>query len=295
MPSDADNSVEDMTLEISDEEKRDRTLTDDTLEKAVQIFRDAGFVVLEEVVPEDWLTRTRAEYEEAYWEAWEKELEANPDKVQGKGFQGIPGEFGAQGMPMRMPFMNELAIANPWALQILDVVMGDDFFLALPYGSNTAAPNADPGPQHVHRDTDPHLFPEFPVSTPPTQVVVNIPLTDFTPENGSTELWPGTHRVPDLDPSDGEKLEERAETMPSLRANMPAGSVVVRDMRMWHRGMPNTTDDLRIMLAPYYNHRIHVPPSDPATVAGTIPQSVADEMSERALDLCRHNPVGETP
>lgn len=285
MSSSVNDGADQMAIDVSNREKDQRALTEETLATAVRIFRDAGFVVLPGLAPTEWIERTRDEYAAAYWKAWEQEVENNPGKVEGKGFQGIPGEFGAQGMPLREPFMDELAIANPWAMQILHTVMSEDIFLRLPYGSNTAAPNADAGPQHVHRDTGAQLLPDLPIATTTHNAVVNIALTDFTPENGSTEIWPGTHRLPDHDASDGGDLEARAETMPSVRANMPAGSVVVRDMRMWHRGMPNTTDELRIMLAPVYTHPLLG--SEPPDVS--VPRSLWDGYSERARHLCRYN------
>lgn len=288
MSSSESDGVNKMAIEVSTQEKEEQALSQETLDTAVQIFRDAGFVILKEIVPSEWIERTRDEYAEAYWAAWEEEKAKNPDKVEGKGFQGIPGEFGAQGMPMQEPFMDELAIANPWAMQILHSVMSEDIFIQLPYGSNTAAPSADPGPQHLHRDIGAQLLPDLPIATTPHYAVVNIALTDFTPENGSTEIWPGTHRLPDHD-EDGADLETRSEALPSVRANMPAGSVVVRDMRMWHRGMPNTTDELRIMLAPVYTH--HLLGSDAPDV--TVPQNLWEGYSERARHLLRYNSAEE--
>ena len=289
MSSSEYHSADQMALDVSSQEQQDRALSEETLETAVRIFRDAGFVILKDLVPSEWIERARDDYAEAYWAAWEEEKANNPEKVEGKGFQGIPGEFGAQGMPMREPFMDELAIANPWAMQVLDAVMSEDIFIQLPYGSNTAAPNADPGPQHVHRDIGAQLLSDLPIATTPHYAVVNIALTEFTPENGSTEIWPGTHRLPDHDTDESDDLEARAATMPSVRANMPAGSVVVRDMRMWHRGMPNTTDALRIMLAPVYTHPLLG--SDAPTV--TVPQGLWEDYSERTRNLCRYNATEE--
>ena len=79
-------------------------------------------------------------------------------------------------------------------------------------------------------------------------MVVNVPVVDATPANGSTELWPGTHLDTTRALNDGDiklppAIEERlrAECKP-LQPNVPAGSVLIRDMRLWHRGMPNLTE-----------------------------------------------------
>lgn len=42
---------------------------------------------------------------------------------------------------------------------------------------------------------------------------------------------------------------------------MPAGSIVIRDMRTWHRGMANTTNKLRTMLSLVY-FRQYFPPDN---------------------------------
>lgn len=51
------------------------------------------------------------------------------------------------------------------------------------YGCNTAEPGCDI--QWIHRDSG-HLFPDVPVVLPVSTIVVNIPLTNFTVENGAT-------------------------------------------------------------------------------------------------------------
>ena len=161
-------------------------------------------------------------------EAWDGHLEGQ-----------TPGDL------LRPPFIDPLAIENPWAVQILDVMLGEDFWAKLPYHCNSTEPNW-PETQVIHRDQL-HLFPDLPIAMPPHMMVVNIPLVDFTEENGSTEVWPGSHLITDheavIDPADVGRaggLEERAVPLPSMRTNMPAGSTVVRDMRVWHRATPQS-------------------------------------------------------
>ena len=85
------------------------------------------------------------------------------------------------------------------------------------------------------------MFPDLPTPLPSHMLVIHIRLIDFIEENGSTELWPGTHLVTDhwetLDrDGDGDgasgEPEERALSLPSIRANMPAGSTLVPDMQV---------------------------------------------------------------
>jgi ectoine hydroxylase-related dioxygenase (phytanoyl-CoA dioxygenase family) len=94
---------------------------------------------------------------------------------------------------------------------------------------------------------------------------VNIPLVDFRPDNGPVEIWPHTHRVHDFPLASAHALqlpaaEQRSTEVQQFAAElgpqpvlMPAGSLLLRDPRMWHRGSPNRSDAPRPMLAIAYN------------------------------------------
>ena len=120
-----------------------------------------------------------------------------------------------------------------------------------------------PQRQPVHSDADfrhpSHTF----------ALVVNVPLVAVEPKNGSTEIWLGTHTDTNIDDQEGEHgerasgrikehlLEERKRVSPPLQAVVPKGSVIVRDLRLWHAGMPNYSDEIRVMLA-FSKSRIRV-------------------------------------
>jgi ectoine hydroxylase-related dioxygenase (phytanoyl-CoA dioxygenase family) len=109
--------------------------------------------------------------------------------------------------------------------------------------------------QPVHSDAD------FDHPRHPFALVVNVPLITMTPENGSTEVWLGTHRGTDLSLQEGqhgdrasgriktEKLEKRRAIRPPCQPVVPKGSIVIRDLRLWHAGVGNQTDVARVMLA----------------------------------------------
>ena len=90
---------------------------------------------------------------------------------------------------------------------------------------------------------------------PATQVVVNVSTVEMTPENGSTELWLGSHldtamhigmrsiTVPE------EWLEARRKVVPPMQPTVEKGSMLIRDIRLWHRGTPNRSDKPRTMIA----------------------------------------------
>jgi ectoine hydroxylase-related dioxygenase (phytanoyl-CoA dioxygenase family) len=92
----------------------------------------------------------------------------------------------------------------------------------------------------------------------PFAVVVNIYLVDVDENNGATEFWPGTHYMGIRNLTKSHELEEpfimesaleeRRKMCPPLRPFVPKGSLVLRDLRIWHCGVPNIQTVPRIML-----------------------------------------------
>jgi ectoine hydroxylase-related dioxygenase (phytanoyl-CoA dioxygenase family) len=83
----------------------------------------------------------------------------------------------------------------------------------------------------------------------------------MTPENGSTEVWLGSHLNPGPATQEGKHgerasgrikevlLVERAKERPPSQPTVKKGSIIIRDLRLWHGGKPNFTDTTRVMLA----------------------------------------------
>jgi len=77
---------------------------------------------------------------------------------------------------------------------------------------------------------------------------------DVSPENGSTELWLGTHKDCSVSVHDNikvtpEALDKWRTISPPIQPTSKAGSILIRDIRLWHAGMPNHTDTPRPMIA----------------------------------------------
>lgn len=123
---------------------------------------------------------------------------------------------------------------------------------------NTAmppTPTTPPQSQPVHSDAD------FDHPSHPFALVINVPLVTMTPENGSTELWLGTHADSGLHAQDGmhgerasgrikpHLLEQRRAVRPPCQPVVKKGSIVIRDLRLWHAGKGNYTQEPRVMLA----------------------------------------------
>lgn len=116
-------------------------------------------------------------------------------------------------------------------------------------------PENPPASQPVHSDAD------FEHPTHPFAYVVNVPLITMTPENGSTEVWLGTHKDSNLSIQEGRhgertsgriktgELEKRRVICPPTQPVVPKSSIIIRDLRLWHAGVGNQTDTVRVMLA----------------------------------------------
>lgn len=76
------------------------------------------------------------------------------------------------------------------------------------------------------------------------------------PSNGSTECWLGSHLETTASQSrspGGPSLEDlaelRRENHPPVQITVPKGAVAFRDLRVWHKGMPNSSDLPRHMIS----------------------------------------------
>lgn len=118
----------------------------------------------------------------------------------------------------------------------------------------------------MHKDSSSEhpLFPYY--------FIANIPLCEFNVANGSTEFWLGSHALTthhdqkiamtedDIAPYPSAEVgnvipaikddvkEQRRAFRPPIQPVCGPGDVMIRDIRLWHAGMPNGSDAHRIML-----------------------------------------------
>jgi len=159
-----------------------------------------------------------------------------------------------QAPPLIPDLMFQDVWSNPIAVAICTAIFGPSPTCHYANG-NTALKST--GRQPVHADIDkPH--PLYPFA-----YAINIPLCDTRPENGSTELWLGSHRDSHIDQHvrsgpDNHEYENtiqphlvaaRRPHSPPVQPSTKKGSLIIRDLRLWHAGMPNRTDRPRVMLA----------------------------------------------
>ncbi|KAL4937122.1 hypothetical protein BDV06DRAFT_216135 [Aspergillus oleicola] len=243
-------SQEVMIVRLSDEERISGAMTPESLAKAIAGMHRDGLVVLEnaaDVAHVDQLNGILAP--EAEILAKLPTTHFNNNSINGK-----PTGNMSQAPPMTPDLMYDDIWANPAAVEVISALLGPKPRVNYVNG-NTALGGFNGARQRVHADfSSPH-------ATYPFAIVANIYLSDVSPANGSTELWLGSHRNttfadhrnylhPELDFGIREDLlVERQKYAPPIQPVVKRGSVVLRDLRLWHAGLANPTRDPRMMLA----------------------------------------------
>lgn len=126
----------------------------------------------------------------------------------------------------------------PEVLQLAEAILDPELLL-----SSLCTLTLGPGQQEqpLHEDTQ-----LLPVPRPRAPLAVNAiwALSDFTEANGATRVVPGSHKY-----GDSPKYGSDA---PTVAATMPAGSIMLFDSALWHKGGANTSKERRYALSCYY-------------------------------------------
>ncbi|SEO94441.1 phytanoyl-CoA dioxygenase family protein [Paenibacillus sp. OV219] len=271
-----------MNLKVSQEELDTLTLKPETLEIAANLVKINGYVIIESVVPQAKVTELFTAFKKAM--DWFIEKHGHDVYLKKKGFNEGTNHLGIF-LPFEAPFNDSLVIEHPFAMAIIDKVLGPEYSVTL-FSSNTSLPGGQKT-QPVHADYGARFGDQCQVSLPITDLVFNIPLVDVHDGNGPMEIWPGgTHLMPDswYGPN-APKPEDLAPYMHSMKVHMPAGSILIRDVRMWHRGTPNKGNEIRPNIALIYS-------SVDRDNRVQIPQETYDNMSPRAQRLFRWQKIG---
>jgi ectoine hydroxylase-related dioxygenase (phytanoyl-CoA dioxygenase family) len=219
-------------IELSPGELSSKKIGSHNLQAAIEALHEDGIVALKNAVAVEHLDKLNARMvPEA------QELYARP--TTHRNFGNSTGNI-QQEPVLQDGFIFEDVLANPWATDIIQCMLGPRPTLRF-YSANTAFKAEGRQPPHVDINFD---FPPIPFG-----FCVNVNLVDTSAENGSTELWLGTHTVPDrYKVIDSDALEQRRKLSPPIQPSLPKGSLVIRDFRLWHAGMPNKTKEPRVML-----------------------------------------------
>ncbi|KAK0127324.1 hypothetical protein ONS96_006872 [Cadophora gregata f. sp. sojae] len=227
------------TITLSPSELSSKTLTSHHLQAALEALHRDGILVLTNAISTTHLDTLNSRMVP---EAQTLYNRTTTHHNFGKGTGNIQ-----QDAIVDPSFIFDDVIANPFAIAISECMLGPNPRLRF-QSANTAFKAEKRQPVHVDVHFD---FPNMPFG-----ICVNINLIDVDPEHGSTEIWLGSHldtswkayveKSGSVIPED--ILERRRKTCPPIQPVIPKGALILRDLRLWHAGMPNRTEDVRVML-----------------------------------------------
>jgi ectoine hydroxylase-related dioxygenase (phytanoyl-CoA dioxygenase family) len=138
----------------------------------------------------------------------------------------------------KSPVFGDLAV-HPRILRLLDHLLMPSYLL-----SAALAIQLEPGEDAQRLHADDGFYAWIPRPRRSVSVSVIWAIDDFTEDNGATELLPGSHLWAN---------ERPAEDDPRIRKTvMPAGSALVFQGTLWHRGGANRSAAPRLAVSPQY-------------------------------------------
>jgi len=241
------------------------------VERAAAIFHRDGFVVVQHALTPEHLAFAQAGARRVIAE----QMAATPLEKANRGFARY--SFGPQLHHVEWRQLVDL----PTVLPILERIWNSSDFTCMGAGGDYSAPGSEIQP--LHSDIGDFLndpLGQVTVRDLPTPfIVVNFLMVAFQELNGAIRFVPGTQRSRSPIPS----LEEEPERMRRAILCAPAGTAVIRDVRCWHGGTANRSDEIRPMtsvgyLAPWFRMPQY---------GDALPRTQYDRLSVRGKQLCR--------
>jgi ectoine hydroxylase-related dioxygenase (phytanoyl-CoA dioxygenase family) len=241
------------------------------VDKAATLFHQDGFVVVKDALTPEQLEFAR----QGAARVIEEQTTAISLDDANRGFARY--SFGPQ---LHHPEWCQL-IDLPTVVPILEKIWGRSDFRCWGGGGDYSLPGAKI--QKLHADIGNEIADPLGRVTimdlPTPIIVVNFPMVGFKVINGATRFVRGTHRSREPIPS----LDEEPEWMRNSVLCGPAGSAIIRDIRCWHGGTENRSEEIRPMTsvgysAPWYNRYRE---------ENLLPRAVYESLSDRAKELTR--------
>ncbi|NER97244.1 MAG: phytanoyl-CoA dioxygenase family protein [Symploca sp. SIO1B1] len=200
---------------------------------AVMALEQHGAVVVRQIVDISFLCSLKARMDQDT-----KRLLEFCEKIGGN-----PRDAGhlQQSPPTHPPYLHQDILAHPLIWGIAREILGSQASLMF-YSGNTNCPGSTAQAVHIDQPRE-HLSGQA-----TSALNINIPVQNIGPENGSIELWPGTHILPTKTRVSSQDLDQRREVVPPIQPRVCAGDVLLRNPRTWHRGIPNLSQEYRHML-----------------------------------------------
>lgn len=220
-----------------------RPASDEQIQKWVETFHRQGFLFLENVLPPEWCAELREDLDRA--------LRDNPN--------------GLNNMSQYLDLAHRMFETSRANLRLFDLEPIVSFAEALVapnchvIHNNSFVTRPGGGISTWHQDDPPHFLvtegaPPKNVRLPVLFFTANYYLTDVTEvAHGGTEVIPGSHLFGAPPPKDVAGTEWEGQIHYNLGR---AGSVIMFNNQVWHRGGPNRSDRTRYITQVTYARRI---------------------------------------
>lgn len=265
-------------------------LKPDEVDRAVRIFYRDGFVVVADVLPPAELQSLRAGCDRVIDEI----VARDPERSGNRGTHRYSfGDANASGQQLHHPEW-QMLIDLPLLTPIITAIFGSPKYFLRGAGGDFCLPGATTY-QPLHADirdrysadgiehgsfADPRGILTL-RDLPCPYVSCNFLMVDFTALNGPTRQIPGTQHSREKPPA----LADEPEWMKlSTVCPAPAGSVLLRDVRAWHGGTPNLSDEVRaIPSVQYYAPWFRDP------VRRALPRDAWNRLSDHGQRISRYS------
>ena len=213
-------------------------------DRHAQHLIEEGYAIIPEVLPAEEIAACISAIDEVL--AQEREI-ATKYGLQNENLQMC---FNAQG---KHAHFYGLALRYPEPFDVVRRVLGDDAFahdVAIRKPLPTGKKDWTRLGGNLHADWHGFTVDPFVGGRHYAMAIQSVwALSDFTVESGATYLWPGSHLKNEVPPEEPEELPPG-----SIRAEAPAGSVILWDSALWHTSGANSSNGPRYSLV-YYFHR----------------------------------------
>jgi tetratricopeptide (TPR) repeat protein len=217
-------------------EMQNNTVDIENLDLATAMFREHGYVVIEDLFPVELMQQISALVMKKY-DTYFEDRKYEDNLVLGDKRRMVTLEIEG---PVNTPALYGNAMIDG----LMQRLLSDDYVMG---GLNAVVSLPKSRDQGLHKDYSP-LFRGEPVEnhvTPPFAVAMLTPLINMTREHGVTSFRKGSHRVP----------EQMPYHIPTQEPLLRMGDTVVFDYRTAHEGLANHTDEVRPLLCIIF-HRI---------------------------------------
>jgi ectoine hydroxylase-related dioxygenase (phytanoyl-CoA dioxygenase family) len=254
-------------LQISKEELAHGALTPTNRALAAMILSCRGYVILQNALHEEYVHSLGREIA-AIYEDCRATLDAVETGTDPEAIQRVhvskrkQARFWFRKSRWRIfprltaPLNDPRLLANPFVVPVLEDLLGEGFHCKY-VSSDTCVKGALLQSPHSDIDGD-DVFVDN--RWRPRGYIVNVPVMECGLDNGPLEVWPGGSHMwtsellqkyglsPHVQDGRNPPVERVAEYFGSTKVALRPGEILIRDLAMWHRGTPNSTDTPRSML-----------------------------------------------